>query len=168
MKRFIKFLDSHLEEYLMAILLVVLTSVMFLQIVMRFVFDHAFSWPEELSRYCFVYITFLTLGFCTRRNSMLKLDILETILPKPVWTILQIIVRVVTFVFFLYMFRNSLDLLATVMKTSRTSTALKIPYTYIYLSTVIGFGLGLIRSVQMLILPLLQRKKTDEKEEENV
>lgn len=99
---------------------------------------------------------------------MLKLDILETILPKMVWTTLQILVRVVTLVFCVYMFQNSLDLLATVAKTSRASTALKIPYTYIYLSTVIGFGLGTIRSAQMLILPLLQRKKKNEKEEENV
>ena len=64
MKRILKFLDSHLEEYLIAILLILLTVIMLLQIVMRYVFSHSLSWPEELCRYCFVYITFLTLGYC--------------------------------------------------------------------------------------------------------
>ena len=37
MKRILKFLDSHLEEYLIAILLILLTVIMLLQIVMRYV-----------------------------------------------------------------------------------------------------------------------------------
>ena len=59
-KKFLRALNQHLEEYLIALFLIAITFVMLLQIVMRYVFQHSLSWPEEFSRYCFVYITFLT------------------------------------------------------------------------------------------------------------
>ena len=99
MKQVLKFLDKHLEEYLIAILLIALTLIMLLQIVMRYVFNNSLSWPEELSRYCFVYITFLTLGYCVRNDSMLRLDILKELLPSKIWTVLQAIVRIVSLIF---------------------------------------------------------------------
>ena len=71
---------------------------------------------------------------------MLRLDILKELLPSKIWTVLQAIVRIVSLIFFLCMFVNSLDLLASMQKTSRVSAALGIPYTFIYLSTVLGFG----------------------------
>lgn len=63
-KKFLRALNQHLEEYLIALFLIAITFVMLLQIVMRYVFQHSLSWPEEFSRYCFVYITFLTFGYC--------------------------------------------------------------------------------------------------------
>ena len=131
MKQVLKFLDKHLEEYLIAILLIALTLIMLLQIVMRYVFNNSLSWPEELSRYCFVYITFLTLGYCVRNDSMLRLDILKELLPSKIWTVLQAIVRIVSLIFFLCMFVNSLDLLAS----CRTWNSV-----YLYLS-VNGIGI---------------------------
>ena len=54
-KKFLRALNQHLEEYLIALFLIAITFVMLLQIVMRYVFQHSLSWPEEFSRYCFVY-----------------------------------------------------------------------------------------------------------------
>ena len=73
-KKFLRALNQHLEEYLIALFLIAITFVMLLQIVMRYVFQHSLSWPEEFSRYCFVYITFLTFGYCIQHDSMLRLD----------------------------------------------------------------------------------------------
>lgn len=86
---------------------------------------------------------------------MLRLDILKELLPSKIWTVLQAIVRIVSLIFFLCMFVNSLDLLASMQKTSRVSAALGIPYTFIYLSTVLGFGLAVIRGVQMIVEPVI-------------
>lgn len=87
---------------------------------------------------------------------MLKLDVIQEILPQKVWTCLQVIVRLTTFAFFLLMFINSVDLMISIRKTARVSAALGIPYVYIYLSTAIGFFLAAIRSAQAIICPILQ------------
>lgn len=150
-RKVIKFLDLHFEEYLMAGLMITLTLVMLFQIVMRYIFNSSMSWPEELCRYCFVYITFLTMGYCIQRNSMLRLDIIKEILPRRAWGILQAFVKSVSLLFFFCMMIASFDLLESVQKTSRVTPALGIPYVFIYLSTVIGFALGLLRSVQSII-----------------
>ena len=48
-KKFLRALNQHLEEYLIALFLIAITFVMLLQIVMRYVFQHSLSWPEEFS-----------------------------------------------------------------------------------------------------------------------
>lgn len=135
----------------MAGLMITLTLVMLFQIVMRYAFNNSMSWPEELCRYCFVFITFLTMGYCVQRNSMLKLDIIKEILPQKVWGALQAFVQSISLVFFFCMMIASFDVLEAVQKTSRITPALGIPYACIYVSTILGFTLGFIRSVQSII-----------------
>lgn len=123
---------------------------MLLQIVMRYVFQHSLSWPEEFSRYCFVYITFLTFGYCIQHDSMLRLDIIKEVLPKKAWDVLQVIVILISAAFFLIMLLYSFDLLQSMRETGRVSAALGIPYFYIYLSTTVGFALALFRTAQRI------------------
>ena len=141
-KKFLRALNQHLEEYLIALFLIAITFVMLLQIVMRYVFQHSLSWPEEFSRYCFVYITFLTFGYCIQHDSMLRLDIIKEVLPKKAWDVLQVIVILISAAFFLIMLLYSFDLLQSMRETGRVSAALGIPYFYIYLSTTVGFVLS--------------------------
>ena len=130
-KKFLRALNQHLEEYLIALFLIAITFVMLLQIVMRYVFQHSLSWPEEFSRYCFVYITFLTFGYCIQHDSMLRLDIIKEVLPKKAWDVLQVIVILISAAFFLIMLLYSFDLLQSMRETGRVSAALGIPYFYI-------------------------------------
>lgn len=146
----------------MAFFLVTLTLVMFLQIIMRFIFGRPLSWPEELCRYCFVYFTFFTFSYCVKHDSMLRLDIIHELLPQKVWSILQVLVRTVTLVFFSCMFVSSLSLVAAIQNTARVSPALGIPYVYIYLSTVISFALAAVRSLQVLFRTFCQRPVKEE------
>ena len=108
-KKFLRALNQHLEEYLIALFLIAITFVMLLQIVMRYVFQHSLSWPEEFSRYCFVYITFLTFGYCIQHDSMLRLDIIKEVLPKKAWDVLQVIVILISAAFFLIISFSSSD-----------------------------------------------------------
>ena len=120
-KKFLRALNQHLEEYLIALFLIAITFVMLLQIVMRYVFQHSLSWPEEFSRYCFVYITFLTFGYCIQHDSMLRLDIIKEVLPKKAWDVLQVIVILISAAFFLIMLLYSFDLLQSMRETGRVS-----------------------------------------------
>ena len=45
--RFLKWLDEHFEEYILSGLLVVISVVMMLQVIMRYVFNASLSWAEE-------------------------------------------------------------------------------------------------------------------------
>jgi len=64
----LRWLDDHLEEYILAVLLVTISCVMMLQIIMRYIFNSSLPWPEELTRYCFVWSGFLGIGYSIKRE----------------------------------------------------------------------------------------------------
>ena len=57
-----KFLVN-IDQYISAILFIVIMVLLFLQVVSRYVFHHSFTWTEELSILLFVWIVVVKL-FC--------------------------------------------------------------------------------------------------------
>ena len=55
--------------------------VMFIQVVMRYVFNEPFTWAEELSRYCFIWIVYLGAAIASKRAAHLKVDYLAPYMP---------------------------------------------------------------------------------------
>lgn len=54
MKKLIHWLDEYLEISLCVALMSVMTVVIFVQVVMRYVFHNSLTWSEEFARYCFI------------------------------------------------------------------------------------------------------------------
>ena len=54
MKKILKFLNDYLEETICIILMSIMTIIIFIQVIMRYVMHNSLSWSEELARYCFV------------------------------------------------------------------------------------------------------------------
>lgn len=150
MKRCLRCLDEHFEEYCMGAFLVAMTLVMFLQIVLR-LFDMALSWPEEFSRYSFVYMTFLSVGYCVRRGSMLRVDLMSQLLPQKVGKRVDLCITVGCGALYLYLLVAAVELVRQVSTTGRVSTAMQLPYTVIYASLIAGFAMAVLRSVQMTV-----------------
>lgn len=149
--RLLKWIDEHLEEMLMVFLLVLISTVMLLQVVMRYVFNNSLSWPEEFCRYCYVWSAFLSLGFTVRYGNMLKVSVVMDLLPKVLRSIISIITQLIVIVFFVVFFYNSLGVVESIKQMGQTSTAMRLPMYIVYYSTTIGFGLGAVRSMQVLI-----------------
>jgi TRAP-type C4-dicarboxylate transport system permease small subunit len=55
--------------------------VMFIQVVLRYVFNEPFTWAEELSRYCFIWIVYLGAAIASKRAAHLKVDYLAPYMP---------------------------------------------------------------------------------------
>jgi TRAP-type C4-dicarboxylate transport system permease small subunit len=147
-KVIVRFLQEYLEEYLLAVLLVVISCVMLLQIVMRYFFSSALSWPEELSRYCFVYSTFLTIGYCAKKETLLHVDILTSKLPRRIQNVLDLSVRFLTFLFYVILLCNSVFLTQKIYMTGQKTPALRISFAVVYFAAVFGFFIGSIRCGQ--------------------
>ena len=60
MSKFWKFLDEHAEDIISATLMSVATIAIVVQVIMRYLFKSSLSWSEELARYVFVWMTFIT------------------------------------------------------------------------------------------------------------
>lgn len=73
MKTFIRALNR-LEEATLAVTLLGLALLAFVQVLLRYVFGHSFTWFEELSRYAGVFMTFLGASLGVKYGTHFSMD----------------------------------------------------------------------------------------------
>ena len=80
MKQFLNTLFKGIE-ILIAVFLAVMITLMFMNVVLRYLFSKGFAWSEEVSRICFIYLTYLGAIVAARENRHLLIDSLLNRLP---------------------------------------------------------------------------------------
>ncbi len=80
----LKYLDEKFEYILVALLLSSFTFLIFYEVCMRYLFHSPTDWAEELSRYVFVYMSYIAAALAVKRNQHIKVDIIRQYLP-PQW-----------------------------------------------------------------------------------
>ncbi len=65
-----------LEEWLIATLLAVMTTITFTQVIARYVFNYSFVWALELVTYLFAWLIFLGMAYGVRMGSHIGVDAL--------------------------------------------------------------------------------------------
>ncbi len=154
--KILKWLDENFEEYVLMTLLVMIASIMMLQIVMRYVFNASLSWPEELTRYCFVWSTFIGISYSIKKGSMLRIDAILGAMPKKVQDVIEILTQVVVLAFFGFLLSNAFEVVQGIYASGQKSPAIGIPMYMIYSCTVVGFSLAILRGFQVLTTTVKQ------------
>ncbi len=148
----LKWVDLHLEEAILTICLLGLTCLVSLNALLRYVFNSSLTWSDEVCKYCLIYSGFISIGWWIRRNKGISVDALIQILPGSVKKILGIIVQIIVLLFFLLCFKGSVNVMNSMAESGQVSGTLQISMTYVYMAPVLGFGLAVIRCIQMFIL----------------
>lgn len=147
----IKWLDENFEEVILVSLLILMTLTMGLQITMRYVFHNSLSWSEELVRFMFVWSAFISVPFCIKHGTSIKIDLFRNAFPEKIKKFLLIFDKLILLSLFSILTYYSIDVVRVTLLSGQTSTALGLPMQYVQVSTVLGFGLACIRIVQKLI-----------------
>lgn len=161
MKKILYALDQHMEEVILGIFLILITCVVFLQIIFRYVLKSSLIWPEEFARYCLVCSTLLSLAYCVRRNIMMKVDIVANLMPKPVRKVLNFLILLLSFGLYSFLFYYSIEVAATAKSTHQLSTAMRMPMYLLYGWCTAALALTMLRTLQQIIL--IFRKGGDKK-----
>jgi C4-dicarboxylate transporter DctQ subunit len=152
--RILKWLDEHFEEWAMVVLLAGISLSLLLQIIMRYVFNAALSWSEEFARYCFVWSTFISIGYSIKKSTMLRIDIVVQYLPRSWRKPLDIFVEFFVLAFFGLMLYNSVFVVQRIARSGQTSPAMGFPMVAIYVSLIVGFILAVARGIQKIAVLL--------------
>lgn len=135
MKKIMDKLASVLES-IGGIAVIVMTLVVLLQVIMRYVFNRPLTWTEEFARYVFIYITFIGAGLLVYQRGHLYVEVVFNNLHPKTKSIVQLIIDIVVFGFSAYLIRSSS--VAMKFATGSKTTAMQIPAQYIGLSVMIG------------------------------
>lgn len=160
----IKFLDDKLEEYLMVFLVAVMTVLIFVQVVMRYVFSNSLAWTEELSRYLFLWSIWLGASYGVKTKTHVKLTVLTEKLSSKVQAVLGVITYIIWFLFVIFLVVKGYELVAQIYTSGQTSIALHLPMWIAYASVPVGCTLMTIRMLQVGYQVLKERKNRKETE----
>jgi TRAP-type C4-dicarboxylate transport system permease small subunit len=158
----LKWLDNNLEKVIIGVLLTLMTIVMGIQVVARYALNSSLTWSEELTRYLFVWSGFISLPFTIKAGITLRIDQFYKMLPKGIRNILNIINHVLMTIFFAFMAYNAAGVVQSSIASGQRSPALGIPMYLIQVSSVVGFSLAVIRTLQQLFVVIKNNKGGEE------
>lgn len=150
----LKWLNLHFEEVIMIGLLAMMATVMTVQVIVRYIFQNPLTWAEEFCRYCQIWSTFVSIGYCTQRGIMLRVDVLTKVLPQMLQRVVEVIIKLVILVVYAFFFYQSFSLVGDAWTSQQVSPAMGLPMYILYSITTFGFGMGILRGIQDLILYL--------------
>lgn len=130
-------------------IMIVITILLFLQVITRYVFRYALAWTEEASIILFVWVIYLGISACTKEGGHIRIDVLPNALKPKARKYLLLFTDLVFLAFCIYIIRP----LITVMQAqgSSTSVMLGIPMKLAYGIIPFGMALTAIRTIQSFV-----------------
>ena len=103
MKKILHWLDENLEEFLLVLFLILMTLIMGVQILSRYILGTSLSWSEELTRYLFVWSGFLSVSYCSKKCLSIKIEQFVAVFPRRGRAIFKVVNHTFELIFFVYM-----------------------------------------------------------------
>lgn len=139
-----------LEENIIAVGIIIMFLMETFNVVCRFLIPSLAGVPEEISIFAYIWVCFLCASFCTKKGANIIVDALTMHYPeklKHILFALQYVLDGILSVLFIY--GSVLFVIHT--KAEGAAGVTGIPLWVIYLAPLFGFGLNLLRDVQMFL-----------------
>ncbi|WP_411953990.1 TRAP transporter small permease [Alkalibacillus sp. S2W] len=156
-------IEQHIEEWLLVIIGSVMTSVIFLQVVMRET-GNSLSWSEELGRYCFIWLVYIGISYGVKKQRHIKVDVLLILLKDKWKVVLSLFANLLFLIFAALVVYYGTDISRNLLELGQKSPALQVEMGLVYMAAPIGMGLTVIRLIQNMynqVLMLLGKKSMD-------
>jgi len=145
-----RFLDRF-EEWAIVVLLGLMTVLVFVSTMARYVFFYPITWGEEAARYMMVWLAYIGASAGLKRGSHLGVEAFVSALPKKWRPILDALRYVIIIAFNVLVVILAAQIMRNQFDTGQTSPALEIPIYWAYAAIPFGACLMIVRSVQQLI-----------------
>ncbi len=143
---------NRIGEIGLVLFLVVLTVVVFLQVLFRYVIQLPLFWTEELARYCLVWASLLGAGVALKRGQHIAVTYLLDRFPAGVRKAAVRMSQVSVGFIVVVILWGGLELVH--ITQHQISPALRIPMSYPYLSIPIGAVMMLIHIIASFFQPV--------------
>lgn len=137
-------------------------SIIFAQTVFRYAFNASIWWSEEISRYLFIWLIMLGVNVAIYQKDMLRLEILDMVLPQKAKEAVDVIVAVLSIIAIAALLYCSI-LYFNDLGSNQIAPTLRIQIRLVVLCLPIGMVLSLWTQILVLIekVLILFRKNHD-------
>ncbi len=154
----LKIFLNNIELYLSALCFIILTVLLTLQVISRYVLSHSFTWMEELGTVMFLWMIYLAISAAVTHRKHLRIDFLLEIMPFKVKRAMLILSNVIFGIFNIYIAVVMIDVIKF-LGTSKT-IMLQIPQQLVYIIIPLSLILTSVRLVQDIIAMMKENEET--------
>lgn len=137
---------KRIETFLLAACSLVLVLVIFIEVCCRYFFFISTAWAEELSRYLFIWLTYIGAAYAIDEGSHVEIDVFAQMLKKikddkrreKSLNALTAVSMFSTCAFLIIFGQIFWNYMMKIWQTSQTSPTMGIPMGYVYLPVFIG------------------------------
>ena len=158
MKKVWKFLLTF-ERTLSYVLVILLTVILFTQIINRYIFSTSFVWLEEIARISFVWLIYFCVASAARENSHIRVGLIDMFVPESWVRVLNYMADVLVIGFSLIIVWFGIELMLSTMAYGEKTSVTNIPMAVIYAVIPFCFALMVIRIVDYNFRQLTGRSR---------
>lgn len=155
-KKVIKRFFDNFESYICQLLLAFFVTLLFVQILLREIFNYTLSWGEELARFSFVWFVFFGAVVAARLAAHNRVTFQFKMFSKKTQNYIEGFADLIWLIFNGVMIWKSIFLIKSMMKFTYISPTLGWSMAYVYLIFPIAFTLMSIRIIQVNYLKLIK------------
>ncbi|GHV49163.1 hypothetical protein FACS1894204_13640 [Synergistales bacterium] len=134
-----------LEEWFLVWSLAVSVILVFLQVIMRYIFHNSLSWSEELTRYLFLWMSWVGASYAVRYRSHFRVEMLSDLLKGRSRELYELLVITMWLGFSLFLTWQGCKITLFLWQRGQVSSAMEIPMAFAYASVPAGCGLMTLR-----------------------
>lgn len=164
MSSFLKWADKAnkallgIETAIMAVVTFFLVAAIFIEVVCRYFLFISVAWAEELTRYLFIWLTYIGSAYAVYYGQHTEIDVLQQVILKSKsrnrekgLKALRIASIVSTFAFLVVFGRVFFDYMMTIWAKTQTSPTMHIPMGYVYLPVFVGTVMAALHEIYMFL-----------------
>lgn len=153
------------EEFIVAILLFVMTIAIFIAVVERYLIQFGLTWVEEFARYISVWAAFVGSGLAVKKGAHIGIEAFVQILPQRARKIETLAVDLVGILFSLFVTWIGVGFIIKLTDAGSVSPALGVPITWAYAAVPFGCALMAVHYFIKLLVGIAELNSSDSKTE---
>lgn len=140
---------NHAEEAIAGTGFIAVVIITLYNVFNRYVLERSGVWAPELAGIIFAWVVFIGASAAWKRGMHVSIDVVVTRLPPPARGAVRLLANLLVVAFLAYATWLAAEI--TVSAHRRLTPVLRVPFSYVYASAAIGFGLMLVRASGALI-----------------
>ena len=130
---------GNVDTIIACVVLALLVVLTFAGVIFRYAIGQPFTWLEEVQTSCMVWIVFAAAGPAFRAGNQVAIEMVVDLMPKKMQKIMEILISIVVVVVIGYLFMQSIGFIQVFVKSGRSTSMLKIPYSWVYGIAIVSY-----------------------------